>query len=144
MEQQISPKFELKPHHVSINVQDIDATIEWYGDVLGFTVERRNFVPNYQGQSALIKHGDFYLELFQNDTVMTRNDDEEIGPTGTEVVGFKHLAFAVDDREGFTEMLNSKGVEITMERPEGVAMFIRDNSGNVLEFPPKFPPTDPA
>lgn len=136
MEKQISPTFELKPHHVAINVPDIDAAIAWYSDILGFAVERRNFVPNYQGQSALLKQGDFRLELFQYDKLMSRADVEVYRFSDTEVVGFRHLAFAVDDRHSFTEMLKRKGVDITMELPDGTALFVRDNSGNVLEFPP--------
>ena len=47
------------------------------------------------------------------------------------------MAFVVDDRRGFTEMLKRKGVNITRELPDGTVLFVRDNSGNVLEFVPQ-------
>ena len=126
-------EFILKPHHVAINVPDIDAAIKWYGDVLGFAVEKRNFIKGFRGQNALLEHGGFRIELFQNENVIPR-PDEEIPVPGTEVLGFRQLAFSVTDRNKFTEMLERKGVDITMKLPDGTALFIRDNSGNVLEF----------
>lgn len=129
----MADEFLLKPHHVAINVPDIDAAIKWYGDVLGFAVEKRNFIRGFRGQNALLKHGDFRIELFQNEKVIPRPEERAPAP-GTEVLGFRQLAFSVADRHKFTEMLERKKVDITMRLPDGTALFIRDNSGNVLEF----------
>ena len=126
-------EFLLKPHHVAINVSDIEAAIEWYSDKLNFEVERRDFIKGFRGRNAMLKHGDFRIELFQNEQVIPR-PEEDIPPPGTEVLGFRQMAFSVSDPQKFTEMLESKDVEITMKRPDGTALFIRDNSGNVLEF----------
>jgi methylmalonyl-CoA/ethylmalonyl-CoA epimerase len=126
----------LKPHHVAINVPDIDAAIAWYGDVLGFTVEKRNFIRGAPGQNALIKHGDFRIELFQHPKITPRPEGESTQPPGTETIGFRQMAFVVDDIRALTETLKKKGANITMERPDGTVLFIRDNSGNVLEFMP--------
>ncbi len=43
MAKQTNGSFKLKPHHVAINVADIEASISWYCGVLGFAVARRNF-----------------------------------------------------------------------------------------------------
>ena len=126
-------EFLLKPHHVAINVSDIEGAIEWYSDKLNFEVERRDFIKGFRGRNAMLKHGDFRIELFQNEQVIPR-PEEDIPPPGTEVLGFRQMAFSVSDPQKFTEMLESKDVEITMKRPDGTALFIRDNSGNVLEF----------
>lgn len=123
----------LKPHHVAINVPDIDTAIDWYSDVLGFTVERRDFIKGFRGRNALLKLGEFRIEVFQNEKIIPR-PEEQIPPPGTEMIGFRQLAFSVSDRHTFTEMLEEKGVDITMRRPDGTALFVRDNSGNVLEF----------
>ena len=125
--------FSLKPHHVAINVSDIDAAIKWYGDVLGFAVERTNFIRGFRGQNALLKHGDFRVELFQNENTIPR-PPEQAPPPGTEMLGYRQMAFTVADLKGFTEMLEKKGADITARRPDGTVLFIRDNSGNVLEF----------
>jgi catechol 2,3-dioxygenase-like lactoylglutathione lyase family enzyme len=126
-------EFLLKPHHVAVNVADIDAAIKWYGDVLGFALERRDFIKGFRGRNALLKHGDFRIELFQNENLVPR-PEEHNPPPGTEMLGFRQMAFSVADLRGFTGMLERKGAEITMKRPDGTVLFIRDNSGNVLEF----------
>lgn len=118
---------------MAINVADIDAAIKWYGDALGFAVERRDFIRGFRGRNALLKHGDFRIELFQNEKIVPR-PEEQVPIPGTEMLGFRQLAFSVDDLRKFTEILEMKGVDITMRRPEGTVLFIRDNSGNVLEF----------
>ena len=129
----MADEFTLKPHHVAINVADIDAAVKWYGDVLGFAVERRDFLPGFRGHNALLKHGDFRIELFQNEKIIPRPEEKAPAP-GTEMLGFRQMAFTVADRRKFTEMLEKKGVDITARRPDGTVLFIRDNSGNVLEF----------
>ena len=129
----MADELSLKPHHVAINVPDIEDAIKWYGDVLGFTVERRNFIEGFRGQNALLKQGDFRIELFQNETLIQR-PEEQVPPPGTEMLGFRQLAFSVTDLTTFTEMLEIKRVDITMRRPDGTVLFVRDNSGNVLEF----------
>jgi catechol 2,3-dioxygenase-like lactoylglutathione lyase family enzyme len=125
--------FLLKPHHVAINVPDIDAAVAWYSDILDFTVERRDFIRGFRGRNALLKHGDFRIELFQNENTIPR-PAEQTPPPGTEMLGFRQMAFTVTDLRGFTEMLEKKGANITARRSDGTVLFICDNSGNVLEF----------
>ena len=129
----MADELSMKPHHVAINVPDIDAAIEWYSEKLDFAVERRDFIKGFRGRNALLKHGDFRIELFQNEKVIPK-PEEQVPPPGTEVLGFRQLAFSVSDLIKFTELLESKEVEITTKRPDGTALFVRDNSGNVLEF----------
>jgi catechol 2,3-dioxygenase-like lactoylglutathione lyase family enzyme len=126
-------EFPLKPHHVAINVPDIDAAIAWYDDTLGFAVERRDFIGGFRGRNALLKHGDFRIELLQNEKVIPR-PEEQVPAPGTEMLGYRQMAFTVADLHRFTEMLEKKGVDITARRGDGTVLFIRDNSGNVLEF----------
>jgi catechol 2,3-dioxygenase-like lactoylglutathione lyase family enzyme len=126
-------EFPLRPHHVAINVGDIDAAIAWYGEVLGFEVERRDFIRGFRGRNALLKQGDFRIEIFENENIIPR-PAEQTPPPGTEMLGYRQMAFTVADLHGFTEMLEKKGADITARRADGTVLFIRDNSGNVLEF----------
>jgi catechol 2,3-dioxygenase-like lactoylglutathione lyase family enzyme len=123
----------LRPHHVAINVRDIDAAIAWYDQILGFEVERRDFIRGFRGRNALLKHGDFRVELFQNENIVPRPAEQPPAP-GTEMLGYRQMAFTVANLRGFTEMLEKKGADITARRADGTVLFIRDNSGNVLEF----------
>jgi catechol 2,3-dioxygenase-like lactoylglutathione lyase family enzyme len=137
MAQQAGTTFKLKPHHVAINVPDIDAAIAWYCDVLDFTVAKRNFIPGLTSQNALLNNGDFNIELFQPEKNIPRPQDESPQPAGSDAIGFRQLAFEVDDIRALTETLIKKGANITRKRPDGTVLFIRDNSGNVLEFAPR-------
>ena len=136
MVKQAGNGFKLKPHHVAINVPDIDAAITWYCDILGFTVAKRNFIPGMTYPHAMLNNGDFNIELFQPPKITPRPADESAPPAGSDAIGFRQMAFAVDDLHALTETLKKKGANITRERPDGTALFIRDNSGNVLEFLP--------
>lgn len=136
MAQQMGSSFKLKPHHVAINVPDIVASIAWYSDVLGFTVTKRNFIPTTTSQNALLTNGEFNIELFQHEKIIPGPQGESDQPPGTETLGFRQMAFEVDDIRALTETLKKKGANITSERPDGTVLFIRDNSGNVLEFIP--------
>ncbi len=136
MARQTGNSLKLKPHHVAINVPDIAASIAWYCDMLGFTVMKRNFIPNLTSQNALLSNGDFNLELFQHEKIIPRPEEENIEPPGTEALGYRQMAFVVDDIKALSETLKKKGADITRERPDGTVLFIRDNSGNVLEFIP--------
>ena len=136
MTEQTGNSLKLKPHHVAINVADIEASINWYCDVLDFSVKRRNFIPTSTSQNALIFNGNFNIELFQHEKIIPGSEDETTEPPGTEALGFRQMAFEADDLHAITEMLKKKGVNITRLRPDGTVLFIRDNSGNVLEFVP--------
>jgi catechol 2,3-dioxygenase-like lactoylglutathione lyase family enzyme len=136
MTEQTGNSLKLKPHHMAINVADIEASIRWYCDVLGFSVKRRNFIPTSTSQNALLNNDDFNIELFQHKRIIQGSEDETTEPPGTEALGFRQMAFEANDLHALTEMLKKKGVNITRLRPDGTVLFIRDNSGNVLEFVP--------
>ena len=136
MAKQTANTFMVKPHHVAINVPDIEATIKWYCDMLGFTVARRNFIPGLTYPNAMLNNGDFNVELFQPEKAIPRPAGESTQPPGPETLGFRQMAFVVDDLHALTKTLKEKGANITRERPDGTVLFARDNSGNVLEFMP--------
>ena len=56
---------KLKPHHGGISVPDIEASIIWYRDMLGFTVMRRQNIDAIQAKVAFMKNGNFHIELFE-------------------------------------------------------------------------------
>ena len=126
-------EYILNPHHIAKNAPDIDEAINWYSDVLCCTVEKQDVIKGFHGRNALLRLGEFRIELFQNENIIFR-PEEEVPPPGTEMFGFSQLVFSVSDLHVFTEMLERKGVYNTRKRSDGTVLFIRDNSGNVLEF----------
>jgi methylmalonyl-CoA/ethylmalonyl-CoA epimerase len=128
----------MKPHHVGISVPDLEASIAWYCNVLGFVVTRRGYVEAAHAKNAFLKNGDFYIEIFQPEKPVPQPDNQNYPPMAVATIGTRHIAYSVQDLKKVTEMLKKKGVDIAMERPDGTVHFIRDNSGILVEFMPEW------
>ena len=129
--------FTLIPHHCGISVPDLEASIDWYRDMLGFSVEKRLTIEAISARIAFMKHGDFYIELFETKGAAPLPDNRRYPDRDIQTHGTKHLAFAVQDVQKFIEALKKRGVDIAMDVSlmEGKAMaFIRDNAGNLIEI----------
>lgn len=108
--------FKLNVHHVGIFVTDMDRSLKWYEDVLGFEIAQRtiNDLPN-QGlvQMAWIKNGDFYIELYQY--------PQRLEPFTVEAylggIGTKHVSFWVghDEYKRMQEHVRAKGARIIID-----------------------------
>jgi glyoxylase I family protein len=107
-------------HHVSINVQDVDAAIRFYVGVLGMEQIER---PDLGFPGAWLKSRDQELHL--------------LGIESTPPPKEQHFAFAVDDLTSVTRALEAAGFVCskTNEIP-GVCLqaFTHDPSGNMVEF----------
>jgi len=129
--------FQLIPHHCGISVPDLEASIAWYRDMLGFSVEKRLTLDVVPAKIAFIKHGDFYIELFQIEDAAPLPEDRRYPDRDICTHGTKHVAFAVQDVHKFVDALKKRGVDIAMDvnMMENKAMsFIRDNAGNLIEI----------
>jgi catechol 2,3-dioxygenase-like lactoylglutathione lyase family enzyme len=127
-------------HHFALVVNELDASIAWYSDILGFGLERRFGFPEVGVDIAHIVHPTgIRIELIQQ-TGSTRSLDVGLDAFGAlKTQGAKHIGLLVEDIEGVAATLKAKGVEIvhdvTAVAPAGVRNFwIRDNSGNLIEF----------
>ncbi len=119
-------------HHVSMRVRDLNASIKFYTEGLGF-VEKASWgtAPN---RTVLLDTGDGnYFEISQGD------------PEKTQEVGlFQHIALRTDDCDVATEAARAAGAEITME-PKDVSLtgtpplqlrisFFKGPDGEIVEF----------
>jgi len=120
--------FDLKPHHCGIYVPDLESSISWYHDKLDFTVHKRMTIPGL-GKIAFIKHGDFFIELFEVAGTMPKREDAK-------TYGTKHMAFVVRNFCQFMETIKQRGVEIIGEGKQGNlgVAFIKDNVGTPIEI----------
>ena len=127
---------DFRTHHMGLSVPDLEASIEWYGNVLGFSVEKRMEMPAIGAKIAWLKRGDFRIELFEMENAAPLPDDRKIPNKDLLTHGWKHLSIEVADAAETLKTLRENGVEIAMENVvDGVAMgFIRDNAGNLIEI----------
>jgi methylmalonyl-CoA/ethylmalonyl-CoA epimerase len=130
--------FEIKPHHCGISVPDIEASIVWYRDMLGFSVAKRDNSGPASAKVAFMKRGDFYIELFEVPGAAPLPDSRREPDQDIRVHGTKHIALVVDDLRRVMAILRKRGVDIARdgsEREQGPRVaFIRDNAGTLLEL----------
>ncbi|HEY5754321.1 MAG TPA: VOC family protein [Steroidobacter sp.] len=134
--------FEIRPHHCGLSVPDLEATIRWYREMLGFGVEMRQEMSHVPLKGAFLKRGDFRIELFEVAGAAPLPPgrlevDEDLRTHGT-----KHMALTVPSVPRALEFLRARGVEVAMEPMEvegTVACYIRDNSGILIELVEPWP-----
>ncbi len=114
----------------------LDDAIDWYSRVLGFEVEKRFYIEAAKSHTAMIRKGPLRFELFEVEGATPLPDDRRHPPADLKTHGNKHLAFRVDDLDGFLTEMEAKGVDMAMIVREefGSGCFIRDCAGNLIEF----------
>ena len=113
-------KLDTGVHHVSLNVDDLDACMHFYVDVLGLEVLPR---PDFGFPGAWLGAGAQQIHL------MEMADHE--APQG------QHFAFRVRDLDEATRELRDAGIEVSkaFEIPGvGRQAFLHDPAGNMIEL----------
>ncbi len=94
--------------HIGIAVEDLDAAIRYYEDVIGLTCYAVEEVENQKVRTAFFQVGDTKIELLES------TDPE--GPVGKFIEkkgpGIHHLAFAVPEVDKALENAEKKGVRL--------------------------------
>jgi len=121
-------------HHVAINVRDVDRSVQWYTDVLGFSVL---FPYDTDGfQRKIMRHPSGVV------LGVTRHNSDPAGEEFNERrTGLDHLAFGVESQEvldAWAARLDTAGVEhsgVKITPATGSALIaFRDPDGIQLEF----------
>jgi len=134
-------------HHTAISTGDLDRSIRFYRDLLGFEVEREfswdqgiEIADKITGlkdsacKAAMLKLGDFRLELFQFSSPAPKLSD-----TNRPVCdhGLTHLAFTVIDLDAEYERLVTAGMVFHCPPQDAITAKVtygRDPDGNVVEL----------
>lgn len=121
--------------HVEVVTDDMDASIEFYTNTLGFTLVRRiqysNPSPGRLREIAYVLMGETAVEL------LAYPADTESG--ATPLVGVKMIALRVDDMEKTLEALRLRGIEasrppINANAFDGLRAEITDPQGVSFEL----------
>lgn len=130
----------MKYLHTMVRITDVDASLRFYCDGLGFKEVRRS--DNEKGRYTLI----FLSATGQDDGAMvelTYNWDPEVYTGGR---NFGHLAIAVDNIYDTCAHLQAMGVTINRPPRDGNMAFVRspDNiSVEILQNGPALAPAEP-
>ena len=122
--------------HAGISVCDMDEALKWYQKILDFELVKDDYVPPLGARICFIQNGDFQLELFQYDDPKPIPADRLTPNSDLQTIGTKPIAFGVPDMKALKDKFLANGVDIVHEVVmEGDhVMFIRDNSGVLIEF----------
>ena len=108
-------------HHVSLNVTDVEATKDFYVDILGFTVDPR---PDFSFPGYWLGMADRRQVHLIGDATVPENHGQ-------------HFALHVTDLDAVVGELRANGVEVSDPKvqPTGARQaFAVDPSGNMVEF----------
>lgn len=129
--------YDIKPLHVAISVQNLDATVKWYEDILGFTFKDLVQVPGLPCKIAFLKKGDFEMEIFEHEATLPLPQERLNPNTDNQTQGTKHICYYCPDVPALLADLRSRNVDVIMgprRIGETTMGFIRDNNGITIEF----------
>ncbi|MBA4354896.1 MAG: VOC family protein [Novosphingobium sp.] len=123
-------------HHGGVSVPSLDEAIEWYGHVLGFTLEKRFYIEAARSHTAMVRKGPLRFEIFEVEGAAALPEDRRHPPRDVQTHGNKHVAFRVEDLDVFLNEMEQKGADVAFVVREsfGKGCFIRDCAGNLIEF----------
>jgi catechol 2,3-dioxygenase-like lactoylglutathione lyase family enzyme len=137
-----SPLATAHPYLMSLSVADLDVSVRWYCEMLGFRETRRLNMPNSSLRISFLELNGFRLELVEFKNSVSLAAIQAKFPTvddRAKVQGFDKLAFAVTSVRDVAASLKSKKVkfvrEVMQEKDTGETWFIVvDVDGNWLQF----------
>src|SRR5258708_21811692 len=101
---------KFKPHHVALTVNNMEETVEWYKNNLGFNVTHD--YGKYGAKKILLQLDEVRIELFGfGDENKPLPDYRKDLMDDLHVVGTKHLCIEVEDLDALIEELKQKGIE---------------------------------
>lgn len=119
-------------HHIAVNTLDIEESIRFYEEILGFEVCSRADMGPLDLVYLKITENQF-LELFD-----LRGNAEAGSVTGNQQ-GLRHIALDVEDVEAWNRKLKEKQVEITEELSvlgpiSKKCVLFKDPNGVIIEL----------
>ena len=117
--------------HGAFRVSNLESSIKFYTEKLGFTFLFQNTSPEHHEKYAFLEYNGARLELI--DTT-----DAVYQPKMPEKPYCPHLCFETDDMDGVIDMLKENGIEL-LDGPNEIPgsekwLYFTDPDYNVLEY----------
>lgn len=116
-------------HHVSFRVDDLEAALAFYQDVLGCRRIPRPDAINVPG--AWLQAGDTQVHIIETPAdESTGTPPARINPVAC------HVAFRTSNLDQAEAALRARGFAVERGPSEVAQIFVRDPSGNLIELSP--------
>ncbi len=124
---------------VAIIVSEMEVSLSWYRDVLGFEVMNQVSVPERGFKQANLFRGKMDIELIELNTTISQEEALTNHPATTRIKGIFKVGFQVNDFDEWFLHLSSKKVEfggsvITHPDSGKRMLIIKDPDGNRIQF----------
>ena len=127
-----------KPLHFGISVSNLETSIEWYSEYLGFALSKQADLSENL-RIAILEYQGFGVELIE------LKDSQKNALAGKEILaqhltqGIVHFAFEVANVDTTATVLRERGVTFACEPTNSAELGVRyfhiyDCDGNLLEF----------
>ena len=130
------PLVTLNGLHVCIAVKNLDTSIEWYCQVLGFNVLQQKNFPELSARMVYLESQGVEIELVESKNIKSfERSAPPIAHLG--IQGISQLSFRVNDLSTTMEQLKGFAIDILFGPVDAQelklkAIFIRDNEGNII------------
>lgn len=128
----------LRLHHFGISVANLEETVAWYTDKLGFAPLYRYEIP--QARVAFLGRDSIRVEIFEVTNSEPMPQSQRNLATDQLVQGLKHIAFQVDELDATMGELKARGVQfvtdaLNVPNSDGERFaFFHDNNGILMEL----------
>lgn len=134
---------EIVVNHVGLCVTDLERSTRFYVELFGFEVDGELAPPDEPTATLLrlepplglravyLRRGSFRLELLAYDAREPR-----VGERTMDQVGLTHLSLGVPDVPALLDRVESLGGTVLHDSDIGIAAFVRDPDGQLLEVLP--------
>ena len=119
--------------HTMLRVEDLDASLHFYTELMGMTLLRRSDNKEYEYTLAFVGYGD---ESHATVLELTYNWGENTYDKGN---AYGHIAIEVEDIYGFCGELENQGAEVyrkpgPVKGGQTIIAFVRDPDGYAIEL----------
>lgn len=131
------PPFRVRVHHCGISIPDLERSIAWYRDYLGFALEYRTSMPMVPFKGAFMRRGETRIELFELPGAAPMPGERQDPVADLRTHGTKHLALEVDNLDIAFRWLSARGVDVALPPFEAHGLagcYIRDGDGTLIEL----------
>lgn len=112
--------------HASFICRDLEASVAFYQDVLGMSIDQQRPDLGYPGAWLNVARYQIHLLQLPNPDPVTGRPQHG----GRD----RHIAFAVNDLDALVDRLTQYAIPFTLSKSGRKALFARDPDGNALEF----------
>ncbi len=120
-------------HHIAISVKNLEKSLCFYRDILGFKRVKIFSRKDFGGKAMFLKSKNINLELWQLDKQIKNKDDF----SNLNILGMKHIAFSVGDIIKEYKRIMEKNIKIS-EPKLGASgaryCFLKDPDGIPIEL----------